>query len=413
VKTFIVYRRLKNGTPRRISIGRFPDVSLSSAREQTSGILAQIAQGHDPTADRRMMREEMTLGELFEDFLSLHAKVHKRSWEDDESRFRCHLIGWKNRRLSSISASDVQDWHAKIGKTGPVTANRAHALLRKMFNFARQRGFPGANPAIGIQRFRERSRERFMDGIELRAFFASLDAEIDHVARDFFLIALLTGARRSNVLGMRWEDLDLDRGVWRIPGESSKNGQPLAVILAPSVLEILEERRKNANSIWVLPSRGSKTGHWVEPKSAWRRILARAELIRLVEMLAKATGCEVSQEDYSKAEREVASLRREALARRSADRREPAEIVLERYRDRLREKGFDPARAGFNDLRIHDLRRTMGSWQAELGSSLTIIGKSLGHRSVGTTSIYARLSLDPVRASVERAATAMLNTRTS
>jgi integrase len=66
------------------------------------------------------------------------------------------------------------------------------------------------------------------------------------------------------------------------------------------------------------------------------------------------------------------------------------------------------ARAGIEDLRIHDLRRTLGSWQAKTGASLSIIGKSLNHKSPNTTAIYARLDLDPVRESVERAINAML-----
>lgn len=65
-------------------------------------------------------------------------------------------------------------------------------------------------------------------------------------------------------------------------------------------------------------------------------------------------------------------------------------------------------RAGIEDLRIHDLRRTLGSWQAKTGASLAIIGKSLNHKHQNTTAIYARLDLDPVRASVEKATNAIL-----
>ena len=64
--------------------------------------------------------------------------------------------------------------------------------------------------------------------------------------------------------------------------------------------------------------------------------------------------------------------------------------------------------ASFQDLRIHDLRRTLGSWQAADGASLSIIGKTLGHKNVSTTAIYARLNLDPVRQSVNAATKAML-----
>ena len=66
-------------------------------------------------------------------------------------------------------------------------------------------------------------------------------------------------------------------------------------------------------------------------------------------------------------------------------------------------------RAKITDLRIHDLRRTLGSWQAKTGASLAIIGKSLNHKNQNTTAIYARLDLDPVRESVNAATKAIFN----
>ena len=64
--------------------------------------------------------------------------------------------------------------------------------------------------------------------------------------------------------------------------------------------------------------------------------------------------------------------------------------------------------AGIENLRLHDLRRTLGSWQARQGASLQVIGKSLGHRSQAATAIYSRLHIDPIRESVQSATTAML-----
>jgi integrase len=78
-------------------------------------------------------------------------------------------------------------------------------------------------------------------------------------------------------------------------------------------------------------------------------------------------------------------------------------LVLTEYRAQATKAGVDPTQA-----HMRDLRRTLGSWQAATGASLPIIGRSLGHKQVQTTAIYARLSLDPVRAAVEKAATAML-----
>jgi integrase len=134
---------------------------------------------------------------------------------------------------------------------------------------------------------------------------------------------------------MRWEDVSVDRGEWRL--KTTKNGAPQTVTLSPQVVEILRDRMSLELTGFVFPGRG-KTGHLAEPKKGWQRILSSA---------------------------------------------------------------------GLGDLRIHDLRRTLGSWQAKQGASLAIIGKSLNHKNQNTTAIYARLDLDPVRESVNGANTAM------
>lgn len=82
--------------------------------------------------------------------------------------------------------------------------------------------------------------------------------------------------------------------------------------------------------------------------------------------------------------------------------------TLRKLRDEAQQRGLDASSARLDDLLMHDLRRSMGSWQAINGASLSIIGRSLGHKSPQATAIYARLHLDPVRDSMERAAEAML-----
>jgi integrase len=135
---------------------------------------------------------------------------------------------------------------------------------------------------------------------------------------------------------MRWEELNFERETWTIP--RTKNDESVTVPLTAPALAILERRKTNATGPWVFPGAG-KTGHLVEPKTAWKRILDRA---------------------------------------------------------------------GIQDLRLHDLRRTFGAYQACAGTSLPIIGESLGHKSLAATQIYARLNLDPVRASVTKAVQSMM-----
>ncbi|MGZ8928559.1 MAG: tyrosine-type recombinase/integrase [Methylobacter sp.] len=339
-KTFFIQKRV-DGKPERVTIGKFPDVSIENARKEATRLSALIAQKINPNNDVRALKTETTLQELFDEFLkhrrnkrgAFLSEKTKRSYRYD---FSLYLEKWGKRKLSQFKDTDFGKLHAEIGKEHPTTANRVIALASSLFGYAAERKlFKGANPAHGIKKFPETKRDRFLQSDELPAFFEALAEEPNDILRDYFLIALLTGARRSNVLEMQWGQINLNRAEWRIP--TTKNGEPQTVTLTPEAVTILQTRQ-GCDPVWVFPGTGA-TGHLVEPKKAWRRILDHA---------------------------------------------------------------------GIDNLRIHDLRRTLGSWQAKTGASLAIVGKSLNHKSPSTTAIYARLDLDPVRESVERATSAML-----
>jgi integrase len=375
-KTFILYRKVK-GRPERVKIGTFPDMSIEGARTQAQGMNVVIAQGGNPAEERRAVRAEMTLQELFDTWLLLYAKERKRTWKNDQWMFERYLHGWRFKKLSSIRRQDVVGLKDRIGaEHGKYTANRLVELLSSMFNRARDDwGYEGLNPAEKIRPFKERKRSRFIDGNELPAFFKSLAKEENGTIRDYILVSLLTGGRRGNVESMRWDEIDWTRSEWHISAEKAKSDEPITVVLTPAVVEILARRKaeslkasaeeQSEPSEWVFHGVG-KTGHLVEPKSAWKRILERARNIEREDWL---------QANKGKTEKDFAD--------------------------------YKPV-PSFTDLRLHDLRRTLGSWQAATGASLPIIGKSLGHSSLQATQIYARLNLDPVRDSVMRAQDAML-----
>lgn len=348
-KSFYVVRRV-NGRPRRIRLGGFPELSIERARERAEETNSEVARGLDPQAVKRARRGETTFKGLFQYWLDSHARPRKKTWKEDKEKFERHLKPLHGRRLSEIARRDIAALHVRLAKPwkhpdkpgwkkrqlgGPAIANRVLALVRAMFNKAAELGFQGPNPAAGIKKFPEKERERFLYADEMPRFFAALREELNTTLRDFFLVALYTGARRENVQAMRWDQVNLERGTWLIP--DTKAGKPQTVYLPDAAREILRERAAESKSDWVFPGRG-KSGHIEEPKTTWKRVLARA---------------------------------------------------------------------GIQDLRIHDLRRTLGSWQAATGASLPVIGKSLGHRQTQTTAIYARLDLDPVKQAVDRATAAI------
>jgi integrase len=340
-KTFFIFKRV-SGIPERVTIGKFPDVSIENARKEAARLSALIAEGINPNSDVRALKSETTLQELFDDFLK-HRRNKRGAYLSEKTKrsyrydFGLYLSKWGNRKLSQFKDTDFGKLHTEIGKEHPTTANRVNALASSLFGYAAERKlFKGANPAHGIKKFPETKRDRFLQHDELPAFFQALAEEPNDILRDYFLISLLTGARRSNVQEMQWNQIHLERAEWRIP--TTKNGEPQTVHLSAEAVDILRNRQAATASNWVFPGSGA-TGHLVEPKKAWARILDRA---------------------------------------------------------------------GIENLRIHDLRRTLGSWQAKTGASLAIVGKSLNHKSPSTTAIYARLDLDPVRESVDRATSAML-----
>ncbi len=106
-------------------------------------------------------------------------------------------------------------------------------------------------------------------------------AEQNETLRDFFVVALLTGARRANVQGMRWGDIDLDAGAWLIPADDAKAGKAIMVPLVPQVVDILRRRAEQTNTSPFVFASDSKSGHLVEPKFAWRRIIDRAGITDL------------------------------------------------------------------------------------------------------------------------------------
>ena len=337
-KTFYLYTKVQ-GRPERIKIGRFPDIGIDQARKLAHKYKGEIVQGINPNKKKKDLSTEVTFKHLFEQYMERYSKKFKKSWKYDEREVNKFLNYWFNKKISAISNVEIRQLHLQLhDNNGLVQANRILERIKAIFNKAIEWGWEGKNPAHGIKKFKEKSRDRFLQADELPRFYKALFEEENTNIRDYIFMSLMTGARKSNVLSMRWEEVNLHDEVkqWRIP--ETKNGEPLTIPLNADALEMLRTRKEQAKSDWVFPSETSKSGHLEEPKKGWKRILKRADI---------------------------------------------------------------------KDLRLHDLRRTYGSWQAMTGSSTAIIGKSLGHKNKNTTAIYERLNLDPVRQSTSKATEAM------
>ncbi|MEO7860195.1 MAG: site-specific integrase [Nitrospirales bacterium] len=335
-KTFICEKKI-DGQTRRMTLGKFPAITVEQARKIAQEKIGQIASGRNPAGERQARRQAPTFAELERLYLDRHA-IHKKSASNDVTMFTKHLTGWRARRLTAITRADVNTRHVEMGATGStVNANRMIALVRCMFNLAQDWGLhPGPNPAARVKLFKEAARDRFVTPSELPRLWKALHREPNVYVRAAFFIGILTGARRSEVLGMQWRDLDLQQGLWRIP--DTKAGRPHTLPLPQPVIDELMKLPRLDGNPHVFCGRWGKS-HLVNVAKPWKRI--RHE-------------------------------------------------------------------AGLDDVRIHDLRRTLGSWLVAAGASLPLIGKTLNHSQQSTTAIYARLQLDAVRTALDANAARML-----
>ncbi|PKY10056.1 hypothetical protein B1757_12305 [Acidithiobacillus marinus] len=340
-KAFYCVRKVE-GKVEWVRIGDAAAVTIETARTTTAEIINDIARGTNPAEQKRIKKAEMTFSDLFAEWVKECKAKGKKSLGNDERNYRLHLQGIAKKKLSEIERTHIRTLHRKVTTgAGIYQANRVLALTRAVFNFGiKTLDIPNlTNPAAGLKMNREESRDRRLHLDEMPKFFEALATEPNRDMRDYFMLSLLTGARRSNVLAMTWAEINLDRRTWTIPGSKAKAKDNIVVPLTDAAIDVLKARAEASGAQgWVFPGSGA-TGHLVEPKKAWKGLLQRA---------------------------------------------------------------------GIEDLRLHDLRRSLASFQIDAGVSLAVIGKGLGHHSQQTTAVYARLAQDPVADAWQKGTDAIL-----
>lgn len=266
-KTFVVMYRTVERRFRRLTLGVYPALKLTKARELARGELRKAVDGRDP-ASERSVAVERTFDALARLYLEQHAKRKKRSWRADARMIRRELAAWSTRPVTAIRRADVRDvLEAIVARRAPVLANRVLALVRKMLNFALDREWVEANVAAKMARpAAEQSRSRVLTEREVQAVWEHLDLAGDdssssgrqtRLARAALKLRLITAQRGKEVLSMRWRDID--DAWWTIPPDVAKNKQAHRVFLASAALAVLEEIKPVAGPDYVFAgARGTR-----------------------------------------------------------------------------------------------------------------------------------------------------------
>lgn len=332
-RTFFVRYRNRAGRHRRFTLGVYGIVTLAQARGEARQVLAAVARGEDPAAER-----ERTAGDTFEEVARLFLKRHAGPLRPRTAvEYRRVLEKDAIPRWGGMKAGDVQRAHVMElldeiahDRGSPVAANRTRAILHALFNFALARELVASNPCAGVKRpAPEPNRDRILSPAEIGQLWTALDAEAEPV-RSLVRFLLLTAQRSGETCRMRWADVDAASATWAIPGPDRKGGRPHRVPLSAQARALLVGLRPvTGKSEYVFASPSPRAGG------------------RPFRWLSHAAG-------------------------------------------RLREA----CAFGF---RIHDLRRTAASGLSELGVDRETIKKVLGHRSAdaGVIGVYDRYGREP------------------
>lgn len=248
-----------NGRQRRLTLGTHPSLPLADARKKAKDALYRASHGTDPASEKRSERQSETFRELAQEYLDRHAKLKKKSWKEDERILaREFLPGWRHCKANGISRRDVIHLLDRIIDRGaPIQANRALALIRKVFNFGIHRSILEVNPAWHVPApGEEKRRDRVLTSEEMKKLWDALESHPAPIA-GYFKLLLLTAQRPGEVLKMEWTEIDFSAGWWAIPAEKAKNGLPHRVPLTAATIRILRELKLACGSpTWVFPGRG-------------------------------------------------------------------------------------------------------------------------------------------------------------
>ncbi len=361
LRTFVFqYRTQADLRSRRITIGRYGAWTVDAARKEARALAAKVSKGEDPVAQRRETRAAETMDQLFDLYLTDHAATKNAPRTVDEvtrllQRKVRPVIG--NLKVARITHAELARMHHGMKDT-PRQANFALAVVSKALSLAESWGMRemNSNPCGRIARYPENHRTRFLRGSEVTRVGEALEEaetiglpwRIRQVERKrktpapsdgqrttlgwqalgVLRLLLMTGARLSEILELRWEHVDTESGTVALPGNKGSKREPHPV--SSHVLALIDAFPVVRGSPWVFPRKDDAARHITKEvvENAWQRIRIRADL---------------------------------------------------------------------NDVRIHDLRHTAGTYATQAGVNAFIVRDLLRHRNVATTNRYSNFDAEPVR----------------
>jgi len=243
--TFMLRYKLE-GRTKYIKIGRTYDISLADAKKKALQLKAEITTGGDPRQDKKDKRATPTYSAFMEEYYFPYVRPRKRTAYKDEELFRLRLRNaFGDQKLNQITRHQIQAFHTAVREEGLAPASCDHylKLLRHSLNLAVDWGLLlDRNPAAGVRQFNEDNKiERYLNEEELKRLLKVLHTNKNRTVCQIVLFLLATGARLNEALSARWENVDRERRVWRIPIADSKSRHMRSVPLGDSAIAVLDQ----------------------------------------------------------------------------------------------------------------------------------------------------------------------------
>jgi integrase len=296
---------------RRLTLAKVGTLTPDEARALAKKMLGSVAHGADPAAQRAAERRASTLAEVAEQFLTEHVEAKRSESSSTSYRdllFRLAIPEIGNRKAEKVTTAEIQRLHAKLASK-PYQANRLLRVLSSLYSFAAKAHIVpiGYNPCRGIEKFPEDGRERYLTTAELarigeairEAEKIGLSYDVDetrhtakhapkkpnrrtkigpHAAAALRLL-IFTGARLREILNLRWDEVDFERGLLLLP--KSKTGKKTIVLNAPA-LAVLNAIPRLGNFVIAGSAAGEKNERpRADLKKPWRAVSKRAGLERV------------------------------------------------------------------------------------------------------------------------------------
>ena len=230
-----------------------------------------MAKGIDVNREKARAREKgITLAEVLDRYFIARQELKPRTVTTYRDLFRLYLSDWMRQPIEHITKDMVAARHLKVAKkAGKAAANNVMRTLRAVYNFANELlddSLP-VNPVKRLSNTRQwftiERRQTVVNEADLPKWFEAVNKLENHTIRDYLLLLLFTGARRTETASLMWEDVDLENKTFVLT--RTKNGKPLPLPMSDYIHQLFQDRHAVRENDFVFPGRG-KSGHLVEPR---------------------------------------------------------------------------------------------------------------------------------------------------